>query len=80
MKSSPKGTSLSLFVSTQQLEDFYQSVDFDEIDLKGSIAIEGVDPCVIPQIPTLSEWGLVALAGVLGIVGFIVARRRMVKA
>lgn len=27
-------------------------------------------------IPTLSEWGLIAMAGVLGIVGFMVMRRR----
>lgn len=28
-------------------------------------------------VPTLSEWGLIAMAGILGIVGFIVARRRV---
>jgi len=28
------------------------------------------------NVPTLSEWGLVAMAGVLGIVGFMVVRRR----
>jgi len=27
-------------------------------------------------IPTLSEWGLIAMAAVLGIVGFMVMRRR----
>ncbi|MCH7517975.1 MAG: IPTL-CTERM sorting domain-containing protein [Candidatus Dadabacteria bacterium] len=31
-------------------------------------------------IPTLSEWGLIAMAGVLGIVGFMVMRRRKVTA
>ncbi len=31
-------------------------------------------------IPTLSEWGLIALAGILGIVGFMVLRRRKVTA
>jgi len=31
-------------------------------------------------IPTLSEWGLIAMAGVLGIVGFMVIRRRKVSA
>jgi len=29
-------------------------------------------------IPTLSQWGLIAMAGVLGIVGFMVMRRRAV--
>ena len=32
------------------------------------------------QIPTLSQWGLIAMAGVLGIVGFMVMRRRKVRA
>ena len=31
-------------------------------------------------IPTLSEWGLIVMAGVLGIVGFMVIRRRKVVA
>ncbi len=31
-------------------------------------------------IPTLSEWGLITMAGVLGIVGFMVIRRRKVTA
>jgi len=31
-------------------------------------------------IPTLSEWGLIAMAGILGIVGFMVIRRRKVRA
>ena len=31
-------------------------------------------------IPTLSEWGLITMAGVLGIVGFMVMRRRKVTA
>lgn len=31
-------------------------------------------------IPTLSEWGLIAMAGILGIVGFMVIRRRKVTA
>jgi len=33
-----------------------------------------------PTIPTLSEWGLVAMAGVLGLVGFMVMRRRKATA
>jgi len=41
------------------------------------------DQCPEPEpraIPTLSEWGLMAMAGVLGIVGFMVMRRRKVTA
>ena len=37
-------------------------------------------PIVATPIPTISEWGLVAMAGILGIVGFIVIRRRKVAA
>ncbi len=40
--------------------------------------------CIIPvtahNVPTLSEWGLITMAGVLGIVGFMVIRRRKVTA
>ena len=32
------------------------------------------------SVPTLSEWGLIAMAGILGIVGFMVIRRRKVTA
>lgn len=32
------------------------------------------------QVPTLNEWGLIAMAGILGIVGFMVIRRRTATA
>jgi len=35
---------------------------------------------VITPIPTLSEWSLIAMAGILGIIGFMVIRRRKVSA
>jgi len=31
-------------------------------------------------VPTLTEWGLIAMAGVLGLVGFMVIRRRKASA
>jgi len=45
-------------------------------------ARRSICPCeILPVItPTLSEWGLIALAGILGIVGFIVIRRRKAAA
>lgn len=44
-------------------------------------ACEEVAQCSAPRdIPTLSEWGLIAMAGVLGIIGFMVMRRRKVSA
>jgi hypothetical protein len=32
------------------------------------------------QVPTLSEWGLIAMVGLLGIIGFIVIRKRQLVA
>ena len=34
----------------------------------------------VRNVPTLSEWGLIAMAGLLAIVGFMVMRRRKVTA
>jgi hypothetical protein len=34
----------------------------------------------IAPIPTLNEWGLIAMAGVLGIAGFLIIRRRKAAA
>ncbi len=36
--------------------------------------------CSSASIPTLNEWGLIAMASILGIVGFMVMRRRKVTA
>ena len=38
------------------------------------------DPGVPRPIPTLNEWGLIVMAGILGIVGFMAIRRRNVTA
>jgi hypothetical protein len=35
---------------------------------------------ITAQVPTLSEWGLIAMASILRIVGFMVMRRRQVAA
>ena len=37
-------------------------------------------PIETSPVPTISEWGLIAMAGILGIVGFMVMRRRKVAA
>lgn len=78
LMSPPNGFSVSLFVTNQELEDFY--APFDNPRLLGSMAFEGVDACVITAVPTLSEWGLISMAGILGIVGFMVIRRRKATA
>jgi len=41
---------------------------------------ENCESIVSRNVPTLSEWGLIAMAGVLGIVGFMVIRRRKATA
>ena len=55
--------------------------EFCDFVPNGTCVVEdGIGSCVIlpsnVPIPTLSEWGLIALAGILGIVGFMVIRRR----
>jgi Tol biopolymer transport system component len=35
-----------------------------------------VDPAELKNVPTLSEWGLIAMASILGVAGFMVLRRR----
>lgn len=35
---------------------------------------------VVSNIPTLNEWGLIAMAGILGIAGFLIIRRRKAAA
>ena len=57
-------------------ENLNASVDFERIVYQASP--QPVQPVVI--IPTLSEWGLIAMAGVLGLVGFMVIRRRKLTA
>jgi len=48
------------------------------------VVIDGLawlDDCpLVRPIPTLSEWGLIAMAGVLGIIGLLAIRRRKVTA
>jgi len=53
---------------------FYQWEDCEEL-VNELVGVRNARP-----IPTLSEWGLIAMAGVLGIVGFMVMRRRKVTA
>ena len=49
------------------------------VDIIDGLAWKGICEITSPsQIPTLSEWGLIALAGILGIVGFIFMRRKKV--
>ena len=35
-------------------------------------------PYVQQNVPTISEWGLITMAGILGLVGFMVIRRKKV--
>jgi hypothetical protein len=53
-------------------------------DLNGSVEFERIvytlSPPRLAPIPTLSEWGLIAMAGVMGIAGYIIMRRRQAAA
>ncbi len=48
--------------------------------LKECVNWDFFEPPPPTNVPTLSEWGLIAMAGILGIVGFMVIRRRKVSA
>lgn len=41
---------------------------------------DGDGECFVRTIPTLSQWGLIALAGVLGLISLLAIRRRKVTA
>ncbi len=56
------------------------SFEGDEMDIIESNTIRKTWVLPPRNVPTLSEWGLIALACILGIVGFIVIRRRKVTA
>ncbi len=65
-------------IAISQCEDGFFSVF-----IPGQVCDKQAGECVVPpsaNIPTLSEWGLLAMAGILGIVGFMVIRRRKVTA
>lgn len=63
-------------LSVQLLEDgtgvIVECLDDDE----GSCTFTNTRVIEPRDVPTLSEWGLIAMAGVLGIIGFMVMRRR----
>ena len=46
----------------------------------GEVTCTFTNSQVITNVPTLSEWGLIAMAGILGIVGYLVMRRKRVTA
>ena len=48
----------------------------EETEICKRSLIERCDLKIINPIPTLSEWGMIAMAGVLGVIGLYVAMRR----
>ena len=56
------------------------TVTIDCLDDGGGISCTFSNFLGARPIPTLSEWGLIAMAGVLGIVGFLALRRRKLAA
>ena len=63
---------LSLFVSGEQVREFY-GPDFEFIFFDSGICIT---PPLLRAVPTLSEWSMLAMAGVLGVIGLLFAIRR----
>jgi Tol biopolymer transport system component len=62
---------------------FFSEADINGGNPEGNLEIYLAvcfDPSMARPIPTLGEWGLIAMAGILGIVGFMVIRRRKVTA
>ena len=67
------------------IDDQFEGIDHEIVIALCGIAgkatctyTNSLDVVNVP-IPTLSEWGLLAMAGILGIVGFMVIRRRKVS-
>lgn len=79
----PTGNALaaSLFVSADDVRDFYTNLigPGESPRFEGACTVKLVDS-PIAEVPTLSEWGLISMAAILGLVGFMVARRRTVNA
>ncbi|MCK5391568.1 MAG: IPTL-CTERM sorting domain-containing protein [Deltaproteobacteria bacterium] len=49
--------------------------------MPGAFCDEATNLCTrIDNVPTLSEWGLISMAAILGLVGFMVIRRRKATA
>jgi len=75
--------SLSTNNSCSQFLGFESAQKFDTIVIEFAGFL--FDSLFVPDqklrpIPTLSEWGLIVMAGILGIVGFMVIRRRKLTA
>lgn len=68
----------SLFVSEAEIDALYAGITpGGDPQLEGSCDVKRADS---EKVPTLSEWGMISMAAILGLVGFMVARRRMLKA
>lgn len=55
---------------------------FSDLGFQDGYVMNVIGNEIIPErdVPTLSEWGLISMAGILGIVGFMVMRRRKATA
>ena len=53
-----------------------QIINDQEFELCRQRIVAGCGLTTIRPIPTLSEWGLIAMAGVLGLIGFLAIRRK----
>lgn len=59
------------------IEDLNASTEYERIVY---VASPDTPPPAAEQIPTLSEWGLMAMAGIMGLAGILVMRRKKAAA
>ncbi len=67
----------SIHVTQAEIDNLYATISpGGNPQLEGSCDVKRADS--LTTVPTLSEWGLIAMASILGLVGFMVLRRRKV--
>ncbi len=85
----PRPADLDFIISEFSGIDGVDLTDIQSIEMRSApsnfgsdLSLLGIEICSpeTRDVPTLSEWGLIAMAGVLGIVSFMVMRRRKVAA
>ena len=76
---SPVGTFVGIATTDQITSIVIDGDGSNNAELLYELSFGQCDPS-IRNVPTLSEWGLIAMAGILGLVGFMVIRRRQAVA
>jgi len=84
LTNSPTGSNLQPAISgdgTTTAFDSTANLTGDNPDFHCQLMlIKCIDPSAATNVPTLSEWGLIAMASILGIAGFMIIRRKRIIA